>query len=271
MRKILAGLVAVLVAGPALAGFRPALTEERARYGATHVATLSHSDLTNATAATAQTVPLFKVSAKQGVELVAVLLDDAYDAGASTSALTVAIGDGNDPDRFLTATQVAGDDTEVFLAYGRQSSEAASITQTKQDLMTGITPAGRAFLLSGTPGTESVLNSATPATETVIQSATPAGTDFLVSGTPGVQSVVASAAPAGIAFVTGVEIVMDKDGPNVTNVSVNLTTANAITGIVYTATDAVTGIVWAADSAVTGIVYATVDAVTGPSTGRPTR
>lgn len=97
--------------------FAPLSAHEAALVDATHVCEIDHTDLTQATAATAQTIALFSVTANQhNVECVRfellVPFQDTADAANNTN--TVEIGDGGDTDRLLTATQVNVNGTEVY-------------------------------------------------------------------------------------------------------------------------------------------------------------
>lgn len=95
--------------------------EEAAQFGANLLVVVRHEDLTQATAATAQTVPLFKVPALvQSVECVNVELREAFqdttDAANNTTA--VQVGDDGDTDRLLASTQLNVNGTEVFQKAG---------------------------------------------------------------------------------------------------------------------------------------------------------
>jgi len=91
-------------------------TQERAaRSGATHVITIVASDLTNTTAAASQTIELKDALAGQFVKGIGMkLVTPFHDASDSTfNSVTVAVGDGSDTDRFITATQVNANGTSV--------------------------------------------------------------------------------------------------------------------------------------------------------------
>jgi len=77
--------------------------------------TLTHEDLTETTANTAQTFEALTVKAGSLVKDAAIYLvtpfKDASDTGFNSN--TVTVGDGSDVDRFIAATQVNENGTEV--------------------------------------------------------------------------------------------------------------------------------------------------------------
>lgn len=77
-------------------------------------------DLTETTANTAQVLNLLNVKAGQAVRLVhhklVTAFKDASDSNFNTCAATV--GDGSDPDRLLTSTELNENGTEVDLKFG---------------------------------------------------------------------------------------------------------------------------------------------------------
>ncbi len=89
--------------------------ESTANDGATHIAELTHADLTETGANTAQTIALVTVADKMSVECTHMVLvtafQDASDAAFNTTAITV--GDGNDVDELLTSTELNVNGTEV--------------------------------------------------------------------------------------------------------------------------------------------------------------
>lgn len=121
----------VMVAGLVQAAtIRPMPISEEAHFGATHLVTVKYSDLTEATANTAQSLTnLISVAAKQSVELVAMMLVTPWAVGNTnyTDSCLLEVGDGTDSDLYLTSTELASDGTEVFLKFGR-SPEALSTT-----------------------------------------------------------------------------------------------------------------------------------------------
>ena len=97
----------------------PIPVSEQANQGATLQVEIDHSDLTETTANTAQTLTL-SVSAGQTVEFrgykMATAFKDASDAAFNSTALI--IGDGSDTDRFLASTQLNENGTEVLYSVG---------------------------------------------------------------------------------------------------------------------------------------------------------
>ena len=100
--------------------------------GATHMVLLSKSDFTDTNVNTAQSFTNFTAGAKKGVELVAMVLETAYDTGNTnfTGSVLLTVGDADDADRFLTSTELASDGTEVFLKFGRHEVQAPTLTIT---------------------------------------------------------------------------------------------------------------------------------------------
>lgn len=99
----------------------PLGNEEAAQLDANLVVEITHEDLTEATDATAQVIPLFKVPASfQLVELVRTELrvpfENTAEAGNNTTAITV--GDGASAARFLASQELNRNGTEVYLKAG---------------------------------------------------------------------------------------------------------------------------------------------------------
>lgn len=99
---------------------QPLSVQEQARFGASHMLTLTHEDLDTLTAgegvgATNTVVVLPSIPANRLVKGVLMRLPTAFqETGVSGfNTLTVTLGDSDDPDRYLTATQVNGYGTEV--------------------------------------------------------------------------------------------------------------------------------------------------------------
>ena len=90
--------------------------ETAAQVGFTHRITLTHEDLTQATANTAQTIPILSVPAGAYVRDCAIHLEtpfkDTSDTAFNTTAIT--IGDDGDAARLLTSTELNVNGTEVF-------------------------------------------------------------------------------------------------------------------------------------------------------------
>ena len=130
MKKILmvAAAVCVVAMGAEASRWRPATQQERAFFGATHVADLTYADFASTNLATAETISnVYAIAAGSVVECVVAVLDTAWQAGASTTSdVTLAVGDPDDADYFLTAMQVAEDDTEVLRKWGRAVDDTPS-------------------------------------------------------------------------------------------------------------------------------------------------
>lgn len=115
----LAGILAgTIEAAPKV---RPCTEQEKADLGATHCVTISYKDFTTSTTNTAQTFTSLPVKAKQGVQLVAMMLREAFDSASTTytHSCLLTVGDGSDTDRYLESTELAADGTEVWLKFGR--------------------------------------------------------------------------------------------------------------------------------------------------------
>jgi hypothetical protein len=108
------------------------LPEMAAANGATHMARFTYADLTDTNVNTAQSFTNFAVGAKQGVELVCMVLEQAFDTGNTnyTGSCLLTVGDTDDADRFLTSTELASDGTEVFLKFARHEAQAPTLTIT---------------------------------------------------------------------------------------------------------------------------------------------
>ena len=110
------------------ASITPMPTGEQALRGANWVVEHTYTDLTGTTTnGTAQTITV-SVKAKQGVELIAVQLLDAFDTVNTnfTGSVTLIVGDGTDANLYLESMELASDGTEVWLKMGRANS--ATIT-----------------------------------------------------------------------------------------------------------------------------------------------
>ncbi|MDD8011871.1 MAG: hypothetical protein PHX05_00135 [Acidobacteriota bacterium] len=126
MKKLTAILMATLLvgwlAGPGWgASVRPITIQERSYAGATHVVTIDHSDLTETNADTAQALTSLAVTSKQRVELVAMELVTAFNAGNNaTGSVAVTVGDGAaGADFYLDSTELNSNMTEIWQKYGR--------------------------------------------------------------------------------------------------------------------------------------------------------
>lgn len=92
--------------------------ETKAATGFTHKAIVTHVDVTESVADTDQTIALLSVAAGDVVEKAAYKLVTAF-SDASDSAFNdtkVQVGDDGDTDRFIAATQVNVNGTEVLFA-----------------------------------------------------------------------------------------------------------------------------------------------------------
>ena len=93
-------------------------TETKAATGFTHKSVVTHTDLTESDADTDQTIALLSVVAGDVVEKAAFQLVTAFkDASdAAFNDTQVQVGDGNDTDEYIAATQVNENGTEVLFA-----------------------------------------------------------------------------------------------------------------------------------------------------------
>ena len=92
--------------------------ETKAATGFTHKAIVTHVDLTETTADTDQTIALLSVMAGDVVEKAAFQLVTAFSdaSDAAFNDTQVQVGDGNDTDEYIAATQVNENGTEVLFA-----------------------------------------------------------------------------------------------------------------------------------------------------------
>jgi hypothetical protein len=92
--------------------------ETKAATGFTHKAIVTHVDLTESDADTDQTIALLSVVAGDVVQKAAFQLVTAFkDASdAAFNDTQVQVGDGNDTDEYIAATQVNENGTEVLFA-----------------------------------------------------------------------------------------------------------------------------------------------------------
>jgi hypothetical protein len=98
----------------------PLTTEARAAHQATHLVRITHLDLTEATANTAQTLTLFTAEANKAVRLVKhslpIPFKDASDAALNDTAIQVGVS--GTLARFLASTQINVNGTEVRVLTG---------------------------------------------------------------------------------------------------------------------------------------------------------
>jgi hypothetical protein len=117
--------------------------EARIATGFTHVAEIVAADLTQVTAATAQTIELIPVALGSLVEKAAVLVETAFADASDTAfnSVTVEVGDGGSAARFLAAQQVNVNGTEV-MAKGGTGTQTPGGAPTPGGTQTGV-PAGQ--------------------------------------------------------------------------------------------------------------------------------
>ena len=111
--------------------------ETKAASGFTHKAVVTHSDITESTADTDQTIALLSVAAGDVVEKAAYKLVTAF-SDASDAALNdtkVQVGDGADTDRYIAATQVNVNGTEVLFAANANTTAYAYTAADTVDLL----------------------------------------------------------------------------------------------------------------------------------------
>ena len=111
--------------------------ETKAATGFTHKAIVTHVDITESTADTDQTIALLSVVAGDVVEKAAYKLvtafSDASDSGLNDTK--VQVGDGADTDRFIAATQVNVNGTEVLYAANANTTSYAYTAADTVDLL----------------------------------------------------------------------------------------------------------------------------------------
>jgi hypothetical protein len=92
--------------------------ETKAATGFTHKAIVTHVDLTESDADTDQTIALLSVVAGDVVQKAAFQLVTAFSdaSDAAFNDTQVQVGDGNDTDEYIAATQVNENGTEVLFA-----------------------------------------------------------------------------------------------------------------------------------------------------------
>ena len=111
--------------------------ETKAATGFSHKAVVTHSDITESTADTDQTIALLSVAAGDVVEKAAYKLVTAF-SDASDAALNdtkVQVGDGADTDRYIAATQVNVNGTEVLFAANANTTAYAYTAADTVDLL----------------------------------------------------------------------------------------------------------------------------------------
>jgi hypothetical protein len=109
---------------------------EQQAAGYTYKVVVTHEDLTEATADTAQVIELINVELGEIVEKVAVYMPtpfkDASDAAFNTNAAT--IGDGGSANRYLSSTELNVNGTEILAKAGTNTAGFAYVTDDTVDL-----------------------------------------------------------------------------------------------------------------------------------------
>jgi hypothetical protein len=142
---VMALLVWFVVAGAAFAqNLQPLTEQEQVRTGATHVWRVTTDDLTTTTADTAQALN-FAVPAGTAVEFVSYRMVTAFNAAATNDSLTISIGDEDSATRFLAATQIASDDTEVYVAWPSTSLTYAAAHDATNNTTTVLSTVARYY------------------------------------------------------------------------------------------------------------------------------
>jgi len=111
--------------------------ETKSATGFSHKAIVTVADITESTADTDQTIALLSVAAGDVVEKAAYKLVTAF-SDASDAALNdtkVQVGDGADTDRFIAATQVNVNGTEVLYAANANTTSYAYTAADTVDLL----------------------------------------------------------------------------------------------------------------------------------------
>lgn len=93
----------------------PLNVNERAATGFTHRINITHEDLTEATANTAQTIAIFTVAAGDVVNDAALAVTTAFEDASDNAfnTTTVIVGDGDDDDQYIASTEVNVNGSEV--------------------------------------------------------------------------------------------------------------------------------------------------------------
>lgn len=94
----------------------PLNDNERAATGFTHRINLTHEDLTETTANTAQTIAIFTLAAGDVVKDAALAVTTAFKDASDTAfnTTTVIVGDGDDDDQYIVSTEVNENGSEVL-------------------------------------------------------------------------------------------------------------------------------------------------------------
>ena len=112
---------------------------ERAATGFTHRINITHEDLTETTANTAQTIAIFTVAAGDVVNDAALAVttpfEDASDNAFNTT--TVQVGDGDDTDQYIASTEVNVNGTEVKYMACAADAQLAYTAADTVDILVG--------------------------------------------------------------------------------------------------------------------------------------
>ena len=229
---VMAALVLATAPGWA-ASYHPVLEQERAFIGATHVATITSTDLTETNVNTAQTISnLFNVAAKQRVELIGMELVTAFNAGNNaTGSVLVTVGDGAaGTDFYLDSTELDSNKTEVWSKFGRAyqgittatSLNGTNVATTTKSATTNVTTTTKAF------GTN-VATTTKSATTNVATSAVAFGTNVATT----TKSATTNVATSAVAFGTNVATTTKSATTNVAYTTVVITqVVNGVTNAI---------------------------------------
>ena len=125
----------------------PLNVNERAATGFTHRINITHEDLTETTANTAQTIAIFTVAAGDVVNDAALAVTTAFEDASDNAynALAVVVGDGDDTDQYIVSTEVNANGTTVLY---RACAADAQLAYTAADTVDIVFPAMAAKSLS---------------------------------------------------------------------------------------------------------------------------
>jgi hypothetical protein len=109
----------------------------KAATGFTHQVVVTHTDLTESTVDTDQTIALLSVVAGDVVEKAAFKLVTAFEdaSDAAFNDTNVSVGDGGDTDRFIASTEVNENGTEVDFAANANTTAYAYTAADTVDLL----------------------------------------------------------------------------------------------------------------------------------------
>lgn len=130
----------------------PLFNEEAAQHGANLVVEFDHTDLTEATANTAQVLPLFDIKAPyQSAECVRAELIQPFKDSSDTShnSTAIEIGDDGDVDRLLVSQQVNENGTEITMKDGTRVAYVPTADNTVDAKVTAMAGKNLAALTHG--------------------------------------------------------------------------------------------------------------------------